>query len=171
MRIRETAQADAGAVAALRIAGWRYAYAGLMPPAHLSAMDAAEDAVRHRARLASPAPGLWDLVAEDTEGKVVGWAAGGPYRDGERRTSDAELYALYARPDMIGTGVGRALASAARERALRSAAPRLYVWVVEGNARARRFYERAGFAPDGGREDFDAGGRTLTDLRYVRAPV
>ena len=171
MKIRETARADAGVVAELRIAGWRHAYAGQMPQAYLDAMDPAEDAARHRARLASPAPGSWDLVAENGRGEVVGWAAGGPYRDEERRTADAELYALYARPDVIGTGVGRELTFAARERARRAQAPRLFVWVVAGNAPARRFYERAGFAADGGREDFEAGGRTLTDLRYVLAPV
>lgn len=171
MRIRETTEADAGAVAALRIAGWRYAYAGLMPQPYLDAMDPVVDAARHRSRLASPGAGTWDLVAEDGCGKVVGWAAGGPCRDGELRAADAELYALYALPEAIGTGIGRELTMRVRELARRSEARRLHVWVVEGNARARRFYERAGFAADGGREEFDAGGRTLADLRYVLAPV
>lgn len=169
MRIRETVTADVDAVAALRVAGWQYAYAGLMPQAYLDSLSEREDAARHRERLAaragSGAPG--DLVAVGDDGRVLGWAAFGPYRAAERRTADAELYALYVRPELIGTGVGRELTAATRTEALGRGAPRLFVWVVEGNARARRFYERAGFAADGGRDDFEVGGRRLTDLRYV----
>ncbi|MFR9756118.1 GNAT family N-acetyltransferase [Streptomyces sp. TR06-5] len=47
-------------------------------------------------------------------------------------------------------------------------AARLFLWVVEENTRARRFYRRAGFAPDGARDPFEVGGRSLTDLRWVR---
>ncbi|EST38187.1 hypothetical protein N566_08755 [Streptomycetaceae bacterium MP113-05] len=171
MRIRKTTETDAEAVAELRIAGWRHAYEGLMPQPYLNAMDPAADAARHRARLASPGADTWDLVAENERGEVIGWTAGGPYRDGERRTADAEIYTLYVRPDVIGTGIGRELTAGVHERVRMSEAPGLYVWVVEGNARACRFYERAGFAADGAREEFDAGGRTLTDLRYVLAPL
>jgi RimJ/RimL family protein N-acetyltransferase len=42
------------------------------------------------------------------------------------------------------------------------------LWVLEGNARARRFYERAGFAPDGASHGLpDLGG--VTEIRYRRA--
>ena len=40
--------------------------------------------------------------------------------------------------------------------------------MLEANARARRFYERAGFAPDGARhvlDDLDG----VTEIRYRRA--
>ena len=41
------------------------------------------------------------------------------------------------------------------------------LWVLEDNARARRFYERAGFAPDDARHVLgDLGG--VTEIRYRR---
>jgi RimJ/RimL family protein N-acetyltransferase len=43
------------------------------------------------------------------------------------------------------------------------------LWVFEANTRARRFYERAGFALDGGRKPVERGGASLNELRYRRA--
>ena len=42
------------------------------------------------------------------------------------------------------------------------------LWVLEANARARRFYQRAGFAPDGARHVLDDLGG-VTEIRYRRA--
>ena len=44
----------------------------------------------------------------------------------------------------------------------------IFLWVLEENARARRFYERAGFAAAGESIECDIGGKTLRELRYVR---
>jgi RimJ/RimL family protein N-acetyltransferase len=41
------------------------------------------------------------------------------------------------------------------------------LWVLEANARARRFYQRAGFAPDGARHVLDDLGG-VTEIRYHR---
>lgn len=41
--------------------------------------------------------------------------------------------------------------------------------MLKENARARRFYERAGFAADGAEETFEADGVLVPEVRYVRA--
>lgn len=172
--MREMTEADIDAVAAVRIAGWRTAYAGLMPRAYLDAMSAAEDAERHRARFARRPERASDLVAE-REGRVTGWAALGPARDADLAAragelAPGELFALYAAPELIGTGIGRLLLAAALERAGTSGFGTLSLWVVRGNVRARRFYERAGFLADGAEETYDVGGRPVPEVRY-RRPV
>lgn len=43
------------------------------------------------------------------------------------------------------------------------------LWVLKENWRARRFYERAGFLPDGAEEPFEVGGAVVPEVRYVRA--
>ncbi|MET8782770.1 MULTISPECIES: GNAT family N-acetyltransferase [unclassified Streptomyces] len=164
--IRPMALADCGRVAEIRIRGWQSAYRGLMPQPYLDALSVAEDAERRRAHFLGGDGRVVNLVAE-RDGEIVGWAAHGPYRDGEVRTSDSELYAIYLDPAHLGSGIGRALL----ETAVQQRAPmhaRMFLWVLEENVRARRFYERAGFRADGAEEPFDVDGVAVPEVRYVK---
>ncbi|MEU7569511.1 GNAT family N-acetyltransferase [Streptomyces fradiae] len=165
--VRGMAEADCAAVAGVRVAGWRFAYRGLLPEAYLAAMSAEEGASAHREQLARAGERGAHLVAERA-GEVVGWAAFGPDRSPGAGPGDGELYALYVRPDVVGTGVGRALADEVAARAAALGYGRLSLWVLEGNARGRRFYARAGFAPDGASEPWEVGGATLVEVRYAK---
>lgn len=172
------AEADIDAVSAVRVRGWQAAYRGLMPQAYLDAMSVAADAERRRSWFGHRPPEVSDLVAEQ-DGAVVGWACVGPARDPDIAPGPeelpapwptaGELLALYVTPGLIGTGVGRALMAAGAARARASGYRALYLWVVRGNARARRFYERAGFVPDGAQEAYEVGGRSVPELRYRRS--
>ncbi|MDI5967184.1 GNAT family N-acetyltransferase [Streptomyces sp. SL13] len=170
-RIRLMTEADIPAVAEVRVSGWQFAYQDLVPRSYLDRMDPDTDAERLRARLEYPDPRVEDVVAEDEDGTVVGWSCVGPYRldetDGGAFDDDGELFAIYLRPASIGRGVGRTLIVDAIRRATAQGFPALRVWVLEGNARARRFYERAGFAPDGGREPFTVDGVAVPEVRYM----
>ena len=42
------------------------------------------------------------------------------------------------------------------------------LWVLRGNERARRFYERAGWTVDGARKDDVVAGVPVTEVRYRR---
>lgn len=53
--------------------------------------------------------------------------------------ADRELDRLYVHADMHGTGLGAALFDAVAD------ARALYLWLIDGNDRAARFYERRGF--------------------------
>ncbi|GAA3347649.1 hypothetical protein GCM10020358_63200 [Amorphoplanes nipponensis] len=57
----------------------------------------------------------------------------------------AELYAIHADPAYVGAGVGRALMLDALP-ALARLGDRAVLWVLTANTRARRFYERGGWA-------------------------
>ncbi|MEW2287734.1 GNAT family N-acetyltransferase [Streptomyces sp. NPDC047841] len=159
--------ANCDRVSEIRIRGWRHAYRGLMPQPYLDRLSVTADAERRRARFAEGNGSVVNLVAE-RDGAVVGWAAHGPYRDGGTHTGDAELYALYVDPARIGGGIGRALLAEAAERC--QAHPRMLLWVLKDNAPARRFYERAGFRPDGAEEPFEVDGVPVPEVRYVRTP-
>ncbi|GES28935.1 GNAT family N-acetyltransferase [Streptomyces angustmyceticus] len=84
------------------------------------------------------------------------------------RPTAGELLALYVTPDLIGTGVGRALLTAGTARARANGYRALHLWVVRGNTHARRFYERAGFVPDGAQQAYEVGGRNVPEVRYRR---
>ncbi|WP_179167141.1 GNAT family N-acetyltransferase [Streptomyces sp. 13-12-16] len=149
---------DCEGVAGIRTRGWRHAYRGLVPQPYLDGLDVEADAARHRARLTGGDGGVANLVAETDGGELAGWAAFGPYRDGDVRTGDAELYALYLLPERIGQGVGRTLLTEVIRRCAAAGHPRVRLWVLKGNTRARRFYERAGFGADGAEEPFEVDG-------------
>ncbi|MFD5794350.1 GNAT family N-acetyltransferase [Streptomyces diastatochromogenes] len=163
--IRPMTLGDCGRVSEIRIRGWQHAYRGLMPQPYLDALSVARDAEKRRAWFGQGDGSVVNLVAE-LDGQVVGWAAYGPYRDGEVRTGDAELYAIYLDPVHLGSGVGRALLAASVEQC--SGYPRMFLWVLKENTRARRFYERAGFRADGAEEPFDVDGVAVPEVRYAR---
>ncbi|WP_330460693.1 GNAT family N-acetyltransferase [Streptomyces sp. NBC_00820] len=164
-RIRPMTLADCDRVSEIRIRGWQHAYRGLMPQPYLDALSVARDAERRRARFGQGDAPVVNLVAERA-GETVGWAAIGPYRDDDGPTADAELYAIYVDPAHLGGGVGRALLAESVARC--SEYPRMLLWVLKENVRARRFYERAGFRADGAEEPFDVDGAAVPEVRYAR---
>jgi ribosomal protein S18 acetylase RimI-like enzyme len=79
----------------------------------------------------------------------------------------AELYALYVHPAWWSTGTGRALMDRVLARTSRAGYSDITLWVLKDNVRARRFYERAGFWPDGASNMLDGLGG-VTEVRYRR---
>ncbi|MFI6438605.1 GNAT family N-acetyltransferase [Streptomyces sp. NPDC050759] len=165
--IRPMALADCDRVAEIRVRGWQSAYRGLIPQSYLDAMSVARDAERHRTRFEQADGSVVNLVAE-WDGEVMGWACHGPYRDGEVRTADAELYAVYVDPRRYGTGIGHALLLESLRNRTAMGHERMYLWVLKDNTRARRFYERAGFEADGTEEPFEVDGVPVPEARYAR---
>ncbi|MEW1640742.1 GNAT family N-acetyltransferase [Streptomyces sp. NPDC091219] len=167
VRIRPMTLADCDRVSEIRVLGWQFAYRGLMPQPFLDALSATADAGRRRARFMEGDGSVLNLIASVGD-EIVGWAALGPYRDDELRAGDAELYAIYLDPKHVGTGAGRALMREALRRCAALGHDRVFLWVVRGNARARRFYERAGWRADGAEEPYEVAGVSVPELRYVR---
>lgn len=80
------------------------------------------------------------LVAE-RDGTVVGFAG----------ISPGWLRNLFVNPGEWGSGIGATLHDEAVEL-LRGSNGGVLLWVLEANDRARAFYERRGWRPDGGRQ-------------------
>ena len=60
-----------------------------------------------------------------------------------------EVYAIYLEPAMIGRGLGRALLRHAVGQLRASGFEQAILWVLESNARGRRFCEAVGWCADG----------------------
>jgi GNAT superfamily N-acetyltransferase len=144
----------------VHMAVWRETYAGLMPADYLSGLSDERCAERWRATAARPADAPdRTLVVLDASGAITGFGSAGPSRDDDAPTP-WELYAVNLAPPARGTGVADRLLDdlvADRETTL---------WVVEGNLRARAFYERRGFVDEGGRDAHPATG--APEVRLVR---
>ena len=159
MHIRPASPEDALAIETIRVHGWQSAYRHVYPAADLDALPI--DPERWRSRLHVPPPGWTTMVCEH-EGRVVGFASAGPSRDEDEL---GELYAIYVEPEAWSTGAGRALMAAAEQR-LSSEYDAALLWVLEDNPRARGFYERGGWVPDGVRKAEERLGVRAPEVRY-----
>jgi GNAT superfamily N-acetyltransferase len=146
--VRAARPEDARPVAEVHVASWRHAYRGLLPDEYLDRLSVDDREAMWHGAFADPDPKSGALVAE-AGGRIVGFASFGPSRDGDVPDGTGEVPAIYVEPAVLGTGVGREHFEAVT-LALRDAGfARATLWVLEANASARRFYEKAGWAWDG----------------------
>ena len=162
--VRPATATDAIAIAGVHVRSWQAAYAGIVPQAILDRLS-----VERRAgywRQAIERAGDERVLVVESDSRIRGFASIGPARDDDLRPGSGELYAIYVEPESWSTGLGRSLfASAVEElRGRRFAA--LVLWVLTDNARARRFYEAAGWVADGTNRLLDFDGTPLEELRY-----
>ena len=182
--VRAARPDDAEAIADAHVRGWLTTYRGLVPDEFLDGLSlerratywrdtiAAEAAVQARDRSMDDAAEAearavartW--VVEET-GQVRGFAATGAIRDQPDGIEAAgEVFAIYLVPEARGRGLGRALfARVVDDLHARGFHP-IVLWVFEANTGARRFYEAAGFEPDGARQPIELGGTSLDEIRY-----
>ncbi len=169
MRIRPAVASDAEAIAGVHVASWRDAYAGLMPQEFLDGLDATRRADGWRRILASAElPRSGAFVADDA-GRVVGFAHICPSRDQGASSETGELTAIYTLSRIWGAGVGRALMSGCVQSLSSAGFAGATLWVLDGNVRARQFYEAAGWAPDGEERIEQLPGFGVREVRYQRA--
>jgi GNAT superfamily N-acetyltransferase len=79
-----------------------------------------------------------------------------------------ELMGLYLLPQAWGKGLGRVLMAAAVAHLAVASYSQSTLWVLESNARARRFYAKAGWIEDGAVKQDDRLGFAITEVRYRR---
>ena len=168
--VRPARAGDEPGIARVHVASWQDAYRGHMPADYLAALDVDKRAEAWRQRLPSARRSRGDVLVAASGASIVGFAHYGPSRDQDadpRRTG--EIGAIYLQPESIGQGVGRLL----MERAVAGLAGLGYtdvtLWVLDGNTRARRFYERAGWAPDGAAKTDQSWGFPIPEVRYRRS--
>jgi ribosomal protein S18 acetylase RimI-like enzyme len=164
--VRPATAADAQAIAAVHVATWRQAYAGLLPGDLLADLDVGERAERWRGRLAEPPAGVFALVFE-LDGRVRGFVSAGPNREGR---PGGEVFAIYVDPHCQGRGAGRRLLSAAVRRLAEAGFTEASLWVLADNRASRGFYESRGWRADGTEKPwvYDDTGRSAPEVRYVR---
>ncbi|MBA3690853.1 MAG: GNAT family N-acetyltransferase [Actinobacteria bacterium] len=166
MRIREATVADVDAIARVHVEAWRAAYPGLVPQAFMDSVTVETRRALWREHFG--APRMRALVVEGAQG-IEGFASWGPAEDPERSAVTAELQGIYLLPRAIGIGLGRALLARATQDMATLGYERAILWVLEANARARRFYEAAGWRWDGSAAQHVFGDQTRPVVRYTVA--
>jgi GNAT superfamily N-acetyltransferase len=165
MLLRPAVTEDAMAVAGVHVRSWQTAYRTLLPEEYLSQLRAEDRAVTYEFASSDSLKPRTIVAAEG--GSIYGFATTMPSRDPDLKNC-GELCALYVDPAQWGRGIGVALASAARAQLVESEFRDAALWVLAGNVRAERFYEKDGWVPDGSRKSDQMWGITVDEVRYRR---
>ncbi|MEV4638055.1 GNAT family N-acetyltransferase [Actinoplanes sp. NPDC049548] len=163
VQLRPAADDDLPKIGDLHFRSRASAYAGILSPAALTfgGPGAMGEWWAERWKWERDTHRLTVAVAGDV---LAGFTYLGPSLD----EGVAELSAIHTDPAFVGTGVGRALMLDALP-ALSRIAPRAVLWVLAGNSRARRFYERGGWTADGVTRVETIGTEPVDQVRYSRA--
>jgi GNAT superfamily N-acetyltransferase len=165
--IRPAREGDEPGIARVHVASWQHAYRGHMPADFLAALDVGQRAEAWRQRLPAARRSRGDILVALSGDDVVGFAHYGPSRDEDADPGrTGEIGAIYLRPATIGQGVGRRLMAGAVAGLAGLGYADATLWVLDGNDRARRFYERAGWAADGTELTDASRGFPIREVRY-----
>ena len=134
--LRPAAAADATEIAAIWWSGWRDGHIGNVPDALVALRTA--DSFDRRARKR-----IGDATVATVGGDVAGFVM----------VSDDEIEQVYVAAAHRGTTVAAQLLAAGESIVAQRGFGVAWLAVVEGNARARRFYERGGWS-NAGRLDY-----------------
>lgn len=150
--IRKARIEDSEQLAGVHTRSWQVAYRGQLPDAFLDGLDPRDRAAGWRLRLARPGPTTTLVVVDDRSDRIVGFIVVGPSRDDEQTRQGpgpGEVYAIYVDPTWWGRRLGGDLLRAGMDRLRCQGFTEATLWVLGGNERTRRFYERHGWRPDG----------------------
>lgn len=158
IEVRAAIVSDARGIAVVHVQGWREAYAHLVPADALARLSIDQRELRWKEIIVDPDSRTW--VAVDT-GRIIGFARAAPARDAES-PREIELSEIYVLASHHGTGAGQRLVDAAIGES-----PAV-LWVADDNPRARAFYARNGFQPDGVTKVGPLAGTDILEARLVR---
>ena len=166
IQLRRATLADAQAIAAIRVEGWRTSYHDIIPDTYLDNMNLEENILQWETILhvlPSKEDSLCVFVAE-SEGEIVGFVSAIKLAE-PKLGKHAELTGIYIRPQWQRCGIGKRMLHKVARCVQAMGSESLLVWVIDGNSPARHFYEELG-----GiiliEQDFSWDGLDLTEVGY-----
>ncbi len=116
---------------------------------------------------AHPATGRYRLlVAEATEGGVLGYASSGPFKSKQAYETSVET-SVYLAPDHTGRGLGALLYRALFDALATEDVHRAYAGITQPNVPSMRLHERFGFTPAGLLEQVGRKFDTFWDVAWL----
>lgn len=162
--VRKATLEDIPGIARLMAASWRAAFSNIITPEE---MERYTDEQRRQGQLrAILQGGEHDLYVALYGDIPCGEAICAETRDEDSQGS-AEVISIYADPEYWGKGVGRAVMRAALAGFAAQGYSDVLLWVFKENERARTFYERCGFEPDGAEKSSPFSDAAI-EMRYRR---
>lgn len=139
---------------------WKYAYQGIIPQNYLESISAGQW-VEHLEE-----KGRHTLLMIENH-TFIGTSS---YSASRYKKLDGfgEIVSIYLLPEYMGKGYGKQLLAAAVDGLAQLGYRDIFLWVLEENRRARKFYENAGFLCSGDYLLDYIGGKELREVQYCR---
>lgn len=168
VRIRPAVATDLDQVVAVNLESWRHVSAGHVPQERIDAFTPKECSARWRRRFGKLGTHPEQLLVAEQDGSVIGFSYFGPASDDDKAGQGCgQIFLIYLKPDCIGYGVGNELIKQTLSALVSAGYNQVALWVLVSNERARAFYSRHEFIPDGA-TDLDTSTGTAR-MRYGRA--
>jgi RimJ/RimL family protein N-acetyltransferase len=161
--IRKALPKDAHERAICHTASWRSAYKGIVPDEYLDNISIEERNKKNKKQLQEfKNVSFYNATYEN---KIIGLLAIHKSRD-EDKPNAGEIGGIYLIEEFWGKGYGRKMMDFAITALKNMGCNEIILWVLEDNARARRFYEKCGFSFDGTKKEIIIG-KPLIEVRYA----
>lgn len=160
MEIRKINQTDSRTeISNIYEQSWKYAYKGIVPQEYLDRIPSGQwcSVIDN--------PDRHTLVMLDGD-KIIGTSSYCKSRF-DHFKDRGEIISIYFLPEYIGRGYGRSLLEKAVGELKTMGFNSVFLWVLEDNHRARRFYEKCGFKKNSEYLETNIGGKQLRELQYV----
>jgi ribosomal protein S18 acetylase RimI-like enzyme len=160
---------DAPAIAAVQVASWRQAYAGLLPSDVLAALPVDQMSRQWELSISRPSDARQRVLVALDRASVRGFAATLPSADADASpAADGEIAEFAVAPEHRHRGHGSRLLHAAVDTLRSDKFSRATVWVNATNDQLRGFLLDQGWAPDGAHRELDLHGDGAVLVKQVR---
>jgi GNAT superfamily N-acetyltransferase len=176
--LRDAIDADCAAIARLHAESWRSAYRGILSDEYLDSRAHSDRAALWQSRFSERASKPFFVILAEIGSQLAGFACVFPNED---QVYGAFVDNLHVTPQLTRQGIGRRLLNAVGLRLIadQSHAKQphtdqahsshghagIYLWAIEQNLNARRFYSRVGAVEVGSEAFAMPDGRTVREVR------
>jgi ribosomal protein S18 acetylase RimI-like enzyme len=164
MEIRHATPSDPPILARILSSARSDGYRGAIPDDVLDWMVTQFGEAEWRCKLQRLANSRRHLELAVLDGIPVGYVEYGARE--EEKDHPCEVFSLFVEPGRNRRNVGSELLRRAEKILLNEGAGDAVLWVLESNAKARRFYESQGWQPDGRRRSTQFGPGVLSEVEY-----
>lgn len=163
MEFRRMTESDLREVDALYVSAWKEGYKGLLPQDFL-------DSLTTKIVDRSPKSYFFDagsfVIIDGTQ--IAAHCHARPAAE-EKMRGWGEIHTMYALPQFWGKGHAGELFDYAVNWLYERGFDDVYLYVLDGNKRAEKFYEKHGFQTNGDTIQCEVGGKTVMDRRMVKS--
>lgn len=161
--IRRGIEEDSEIISKIYAESWKCAYKGMVPDEYLKDLKDDFWVEKFKNWISEGNLNVKIIYADD---KAAGAIAYGKSRD-DKFSDYAEIWSFYLIPEYYRKGLGTKLMKSVLCEMRDEGYKHCYLWVLETNNNARRFYEKIGFRSNNDKCHSKILNKDLIDIRYV----